>query len=227
MKRLIKFFRSLHFCISYLPLKQAIKLPVLVETPIDVIKCRKGQIILNDYAFGSVRLSADSSSYIPNCTSKLYIREGGVIIFEGKAKIGAGFSIAVSEHGNITFGDNFYSNKNVYFKCTQNTQLKFGKDCKVGWACEFTTSDGHELYKNNIISNFDSSILIHDHCWITSHCLIGKGVEIASNCVISKGAIVTKSIYDRYCVVGGVPAKVISTDVNWSKEASKIRNDIN
>lgn len=77
MKRIIKLFRSLHFCITYLPLKQAIKLPVLVETPIDVIKCRKGQIILNDYTFGSVRLSADSSSYIPNCTSKLYIREGG------------------------------------------------------------------------------------------------------------------------------------------------------
>lgn len=73
----------------------------------------------------------------------------------------------------------------------------------------------------------DGSVLIHDHCWITSHCLIGKGVEIASNCVISKGAIVTKSIYDQYCVIGGVPAKVICTDVYWSKDASRIRNDFN
>lgn len=227
MKRVIKFFRSLHFCISYLPFKQAIKLPILVEIPIDVIKCQKGQIVLNDYSFGAVRLSADSSSYIPNYTSKLYIRKGGLMTFEGKAKIGAGFSIAVSENGNITFGDNFYCNKNVYFKCTQNSQLKFGKECKVGWACEFTTSDGHELYKNNKVSNIDSSVIIHDHCWITSHCLIGKGVRIASDCIISKGAIVTKSIYDQYSVIGGVPAKVISTDVKWSKEAKNIRNDFN
>lgn len=202
-------------------------MPILVEAPIDVIKCRKGQIILKDITFGSVRLSAESSSYIPNCFSKLYIREGGRIVFKGKAKIGAGFSISVGEYGTIKFGNNFYSNKNTFFKCTQNCHLLFGNNCKIGWNCEFSTSDGHEIYKNNIVSNIDRSIHIHDHCWITSHCLIGKGVEIASNNVISKGAVVTKSFYDEYCVIGGMPAKVISTDVKWSQDSNNIRNDSN
>lgn len=44
-----------------------------------------------------------------------------------------------------------------------------------------------------------------------------KGVSIGCDSVVSTGAVVTKS-FGRNVLVGGVPAKVLKEDIEWSEK---------
>ena len=53
-----------------------------------------------------------------------------------------------------------------------------------------------------------SPVTINDDVWIGANAVILPGVTIGKHAVIAAGAVVTKDVPD-YCIVGGVPAKII------------------
>ena len=55
---------------------------------------------------------------------------------------------------------------------------------------------------------------IGNHVWIGAKAMIMKGVNIGDGAIIAAGAVVTKDVPAR-CLVAGVPAKVIKTDIEW------------
>ena len=59
-------------------------------------------------------------------------------------------------------------------------------------------------------ADFFGKVEIGDWVYVGNNCLIMPGVKIGSHCLIAAGSVVTKSIPDN-CVVGGNPAKIIST----------------
>jgi acetyltransferase-like isoleucine patch superfamily enzyme len=59
-------------------------------------------------------------------------------------------------------------------------------------------------------------VVIGDDVWIGANAVILPGVTIGRHVVVAAGAVVTKDVPD-YCVVAGVPAKVV-------KELEKLRS---
>ena len=55
-----------------------------------------------------------------------------------------------------------------------------------------------------------SPVVISDDVWIGANAVILPGVTIGRHAVVAAGAVVTKDVPD-YCVVGGVPARVVKT----------------
>lgn len=53
-------------------------------------------------------------------------------------------------------------------------------------------------------------VVISDDVWIGANAVILPGVTIGRHAVVAAGAVVTKDVPD-YCVVGGVPARVVKT----------------
>ncbi len=51
-------------------------------------------------------------------------------------------------------------------------------------------------------------IVIEDDVWLGAGAIITDGVRVGHNAIVAAGAVVTKDV-PPYCVVGGVPAKVI------------------
>ena len=82
---------------------------------------------------------------------------------------------------------------------------------------QINTSDGHAIIHNGEQSNSESPVTIGDHVWITSNTILTKGVSVADGCIIAQGAVVTKPIEEHNCLIGGVPAKIISTNIEWRK----------
>lgn len=64
-------------------------------------------------------------------------------------------------------------------------------------------------------------IRIEDDCWIGANSMVLAGVTIGTGSVVAAGSVVTKDV-PPFCVVGGVPAKVIKRRKNCDKGLMKI-----
>ena len=68
-------------------------------------------------------------------------------------------------------------------------------------------SANHDLYdqrKYNV-----APIVIGDYSWIGMNSVVTAGVTLGPRTIVAAGAVVTKSFPDGYCVLAGVPAKVV------------------
>lgn len=74
--------------------------------------------------------------------------------------------------------------------------------------CVYALADGGRL-------NPPASIAIGNHCWIGDDVGISKGVRLADHTIVAQRALVTKSFERTHTLIGGVPARVLRTDVGW------------
>ena len=58
-------------------------------------------------------------------------------------------------------------------------------------------------------SDICGSISIGDNCFIGNRTILLYGVTIPDNTIVAAGSVVTKSINEAGCIVGGNPAKII------------------
>lgn len=68
-------------------------------------------------------------------------------------------------------------------------------------------SANHDLYdqrKYNV-----EPIVIGDYSWIGMNSVVTAGVTLGPRTIVAAGAVVTKSFPDGYCILAGVPAKVV------------------
>jgi len=107
--------------------------------------------------------------------------------------------------------------------------LDIGDNCIVGqfFSCH---PENHNFEDPEALIRLQGTnrkgIKIGNDCWIGSKVSILDGVEIGSGCVIAAGAVVTKSM-PEFCIIGGVPAKVIKkrpSEKAIEKEAEKKGN---
>ncbi len=83
------------------------------------------------------------------------------------------------------------------------------------------TSDGHSIYNpdtGELLNKPKSGINIGNHVWVGTDVFILKDVSIADNTVVGAGSIVTKAFTDKNVILAGTPAKIIKTNVNWSRK---------
>ena len=65
-------------------------------------------------------------------------------------------------------------------------------------------------YNDPSFSASGGAVVIEDYAWISVRVIILPGVTIGEGAVVAAGAVVTKDV-EPYTVVGGVPARKIST----------------
>ena len=97
----------------------------------------------------------------------------------------------------VTVGKNTYGPIKV-LNWGKKKNLIIGNYCSIAQGVTFLLSADH--------SNGD--IIIEDDVWIGYGATILSGVHICQGAIIAAGAVVTKDV-PSYCIVGGVPAKII------------------
>lgn len=81
-------------------------------------------------------------------------------------------------------------------------------------------SNGAIVLAHDYINSRHTDTKIGDNVFIGSYAVIMPGIIIESNAIIAAGAIVTKNVASG-TIVGGNPAKVISSGVNIGKFGKK------
>lgn len=61
----------------------------------------------------------------------------------------------------------------------------------------------------NINTHIEAKVIIGSYSWIGMNAVILPGVVLGDHTIVAAGTIVTKSFTEGYCVLAGVPAKII------------------
>jgi len=107
----------------------------------------------------------------------------------------------------------------IYGHSEPNISIKIGDDCMFGSDVILRASDAHSIIDltTNQITNIGKNIELGNHVWICRDVEIMKNINISDNVVIASKAIVTKSCTEPYSIYGGIPAKLIKSNVDWSR----------
>lgn len=207
--------KTMYFNFHYLPLKQAIKLPIIIHNVkfvncsgrviIDVPspKIRRGMIRLGHYA---VSIYAD--------TGLVWDNHGGTIIFKGAAKIGNDSFIVIGKHSTVEVGDDFLASSAL--KLVSYRGIVFGQSTRLGWQCLVMDTNLHPLYdiKKEKFKRASSPIVIGDYNWFGTQCKIMHGVVTPERCIFGMNTVVTRGCEMKsYCVMGGCPVKILTEGV--------------
>ena len=74
--------------------------------------------------------------------------------------------------------------------------------------------------------NNAKNIHIGQHVWIAPDTKIMKGAKIGSGCIIGSNTIINNEIPCN-CLAVGMPAKVVKTNVEWTREDIIFKKKIN
>lgn len=124
-------------------------------------------------------------------------------------RIRGGAYISVADNAVLELGSGSI-NRNSNIACFNH--IIIGDDVTISENVVIRDSDNHEIIRNGF--TMDSPIVIGNHVWIGINSTILKGVHIGSGSVVAAGSVVTTDVPDR-CIVGGVPAKILKTDIEW------------
>ncbi|RUP08789.1 acyltransferase [Hyphomicrobium sp.] len=102
-----------------------------------------------------------------------------------------------------------------------NSRVVLGEDCMLGDSIIFQPNDQHAIYdlENLDRVNTKTDIILGDRVWVGLGAFLLAGAEIGEGSIIGAGSIVTGSI-PPFSVAAGVPARVVRSNVSWSRNPS-------
>lgn len=155
-----------------------------------------------------------------SCGNHLTIQEGCIIknpkniILGNNVILGLNNQIYAFGRGNefVEIKNDVGFNSNVMVNANEGGSVIIGNKVIIGPNVVIRASD-HRFGDINISireqGHNAGRIIIEDDVWIGANAVILRDVVIGKGSIVAAGAVVTKNV-DRFSVVGGVPAKVIS-----------------
>lgn len=213
---LITNIKSFIFCIRYLPLSIAIKMPILVGFSFKIKKMKRGSILIETDKIhrNMISLGLGGTEGVVSNKGMLYIDEGAKLVFKGNAMISAGCSVRLDKNAECVIGNNLITmNKNSFLRCS--TSIKIGNDVLIGWGVTINDNDGHNIVMDNRIKPKKGPIVIGNHVWIASHVTINKNSVIPDNSVVAQHSIVNCAFDKQNILLAGCPAKLVKESINW------------
>jgi acetyltransferase-like isoleucine patch superfamily enzyme len=133
--------------------------------------------------------------------------------------VGRGAAISIGPGGVLSVGVGTYIADGSRAYSTRS--ISIGRSCSISWNVTIIDDDGHGFGP----PPYSTPVIIGDDVWIGCNATILKGVTIGSGSVIAAGAVVAESCPPR-SLIGGVPARVIRSDVEWTDEARLARKQM-
>lgn len=147
------------------------------------------------------------------------LRNRGQLTFDGPVSIGAGGRWDIGPEAIVTVGADTYFSPNTLL--VASSQIHIGKRCAIGWDVQILDADFHShgpigtLDESESAKFFRAPVEIGQHVWIGSGARIYKGVKIGDGCIVAGGTVVAKSFTEPNALIGGSPARVLKSGVEW------------
>ena len=108
----------------------------------------------------------------------------------------------------------------THLAAIEGTKIIVGENSLFSQEITIRTGDSHSVL--DVCSgeriNPSKDVIIGAHCWICHSVKILKGSSIGNNSIVATGAIVSGKSYPDHCIVGGIPAKFIKSNIDWNHD---------
>jgi acetyltransferase-like isoleucine patch superfamily enzyme len=134
--------------------------------------------------------------------------------------IGYGVKIALMQNSSLIFGGKEIESESGITADTiimVYKKIEIGKDFLCAWNVFITDSDWHQIKGQH----HQSDTIIGNHVWIANSNNILKGSVIGNNCIVASNSKTINQNFPDDALIGGVPAKVLKTGVEWKRDISK------
>lgn len=123
--------------------------------------------------------------------------------------VNSGCRISVNKNASLIIQTG-YLNHEAIIDCSN--RIEIGEGVHIAGRVVIRDSNNHTI----VCDGYQKSapIMIGDHVWIGFGATILGGVTIGDGAIVAAGAVVTKDVPPK-ALVGGVPAKVLRSDIEW------------
>lgn len=214
----VNWLKTIYFNFYYFPWKVARHLPVLVYNKTHLYHMG-GRIKLEDTPyFGMVELGPHTLGIQDAKYARTIWDVRGTLVIKGQNHIGRGTHITIGKNGVLTLGKYFLTCGGSSIMCTK--EISLGENSFLSWETLIMDTDYHPIYQDGRLINRPSPIHIGDKVWIGCRNTILKGVYIADNVIVAAGSVVTRSVDESDCVVGGSGKSfgVLKKGISWDRE---------
>lgn len=217
MSRLLKILfsvpRTIWFNLRYLPLSQAVRLPIWLASNVRIKQMYRGGFVVKGTCKpGLIRLGYHEADAVDTYGTHtiLSVAKNGQLFFEEDAHIGHGAIINVKNGGKLCCGRNFAISGTTSIIC--NKLIKFGDDVQLSWNSLITDGDAHKIFSDDgVWINPNEEIIVGNKVWIAANNTILKGTFVSDNTVIASNSLVNKKFNQGDCIIGGTPAKMLKS----------------
>ena len=150
----------------------------------------------------------------------LYLAKGATLEADAY-DVYAGSRINVNADAKLSLGSG-YMNHECVIDCFSS--ISIGHGVVISERVVIRDADNHAVTAT-VNENMDepkseekeiaAPIIIQDHVWVGMNVIVLKGVTIGEGAIVAAGSVVNKDV-PSHCLVAGVPAKVVKTDVTWN-----------
>lgn len=200
------------FCFKYLPLRQAIKIPICVYKIDNLGGGGKIEIDCENIYRGMIQLGFPRAATYPN--SGVVWRNKGRVVFKGRCVIGNDCSVIVGKQAKLVIGDLFHVNAGL--KLVTECSVTFGPRVLLGWGVTIIDTNFHYVYDIEKQTNKRAfaPINIGADNWISTECLVLNGVNTPQGCIFGAKTVITRNYkMEPYCLYGGSPMRLLSRNV--------------
>lgn len=94
---------------------------------------------------------------------------------------------------------------------TESYLISLGNNVTIAGGVRMITHDNSVSKLLSNCTDIFGRITIGDNCFIGAESILMYGVKITNNVIVASGSVVTKSVMKEGVIVGGNPARIIST----------------
>ena len=150
--------------------------------------------------------------------SDIYIHGNNNVIRFGKWTSFWNSEICTEDDGNeVSIGTHTKILGQTRLAAIEGTKIIIGDECGFSTDVIMRTGDSHSILDmEGRRTNASKDIILENHVWVGIKVICMKGTYVSRNSIIAAGAVVSGKFMEPNCIVGGLPAKVIKRDIEWT-----------
>lgn len=204
--------KTIWFNLAALPLKQAMRLPIVLSWNVKVRSVGRitilGPVTPAMISIGVIKIDPWETN-----SDQIIFCNQGHITFGGLTKIHPGVRLTVQPNAELTLGQRVLFGCKSRIICSRSITL--GHDVRFSWEGQIFDTDFHFLtnLRTGHVSHRQRPVVIGDNVFIGNRCTIGKGTVIPNGSVVSCCSKVSgnHSALGENLLFVGNPAKVVGS----------------
>lgn len=201
---------SLLFCLRHLPLRQALRLPILISHSTSRTRVSGKVRVQGPLRAGMVKIGFGFAPLFDWRRERGVWDVPGEVVFEGPADISHGAKLSIA--GRLVVGRGVFVNAQARILCER--EIVLGADSKISWDVLVMDTDSHAISGREPAA----AIAIGEGALIGAQATILKGARIPDGAIVAASSCVTRSTkIAAQELVAGNPARVVRAGVSWQR----------